>query len=142
MHDITTLGALKETVSLVLSHAVPNLAGATILALHGDLGAGKTTFVQTLARELGVTATVTSPTFVVMKQYELEEKSWQQLVHIDTYRFEDISEAGPLRFTELFQDPANIVCIEWAERIAELLPPTTTHLHFSITGEQRTLTIS
>lgn len=98
---------------------------ALVLALLGDLGAGKTTFVQQLAIRLGITETVNSPTFVVMKQYETDDIKFQKLVHIDAYRIEEASEMGPLRFPEILTDSQSLVCIEWAEKISDLLPEDT-----------------
>lgn len=94
---------------------------ATIIALSGNLGAGKTTFVQLLAKELGVSEKVTSPTFTIMKGYELAGR-FNLLVHMDAYRIEDLSELGPLRFSELLANKSNLLCIEWAEKIQSALP--------------------
>jgi tRNA threonylcarbamoyladenosine biosynthesis protein TsaE len=103
--------------------ALPHPHGATTITLSGELGAGKTTFTQALAQALSMTEVPTSPTFVVMKQYPLRETwPWRQLVHIDLYRMEDISELEPLRFTEILCDPENLVVIEWPERARALMP--------------------
>ena len=99
--------------------------GAMVVALSGDLGAGKTTFVQQLAQILGITTTVTSPTFVIMKSYDTTDTVFSTLVHIDAYRIEDDSAMGPLKFAELLTQPQTLVCIEWAERISAFLPPRT-----------------
>ena len=111
---------------------------AKVLALHGDLGAGKTTFVQMLAKLLEVSEMVTSPTFVVMKRYAGEI---EVLIHIDAYRIEDIDEMRVLGFQALLEEKETIICIEWAERIASLLPKDTFHLTFVITGDTRQLTL-
>ena len=142
--EIKTVADLKPLVSSILDTLTKNRSNgeAIVLALHGELGAGKTTFMQILAKELGVVETVTSPTFVVMKNYSLEESVWERLVHIDAYRIEDTDEMRPLGFVELLQEPKNLICIEWAEKIADLLPPSTLHLHFTITGETRKVTIN
>ncbi|MEK7639157.1 MAG: tRNA (adenosine(37)-N6)-threonylcarbamoyltransferase complex ATPase subunit type 1 TsaE [Patescibacteria group bacterium] len=95
---------------------------ATVIALSGDLGAGKTTFVQTLARHLGVTETVTSPTFIILKQYETTDAQWPTLLHMDAYRIESVSELAPLRFSEFLQQSHTLFCIEWAEKISATLP--------------------
>ena len=96
--------------------------GALVVALSGDLGAGKTTFVQELAKILSVTETVNSPTFVIMKLYDTEDSVFEKLVHIDAYRLEDSAEMGALHFSEIISDKNSLVCIEWAEKIADLLP--------------------
>ena len=97
------------------------LAGGQVIALHGDLGAGKTTFVQGLGRGLGVTARVSSPTFALVNEYAAA--CGLRLVHIDTYRLGNaLDEAEAIGLEELLDDPSAIVAIEWAERIAPLLP--------------------
>lgn len=110
---------------------------AAVVALHGELGAGKTTFVQMLAKAIGVTESVTSPTFVVMKQYPLEtaKKTIEELVHIDAYRIEDESEMTPLHFEELLKTPGLLVCIEWAENIKNLLPKNLIDVTINITDQ-------
>lgn len=102
------------------------VSGATVLALRGDLGAGKTTLVKALAVRLGISETVTSPTFTIMKRYETGEgASFATLYHLDVYRIEDLSELTPLHFNELLRLDNTLICIEWAEKIASLLPPHT-----------------
>ncbi|MDB5203988.1 MAG: conserved hypothetical nucleotide-binding protein [Candidatus Taylorbacteria bacterium] len=95
---------------------------ATILDLKGDLGAGKTTLVQMLGSELGVTEIIQSPTFVIMKSYKTKHPLFKTLVHIDAYRIEHIDEAKILKLENIFIDPTNLVCIEWAEKIKEVIP--------------------
>ena len=114
-----------------------------VIALHGDLGAGKTTFVQQLGQVLGVTDPITSPTFTIMNRYETSHTVWHTLLHMDAYRIEEIAELTPLHFNELLTKPNTIFCIEWAELIADALPVYTTHLTLS-TGvhEDRSVTIT
>ena len=138
--DIADLTTFAETILNTLTEH--EARGATVLALHGDLGAGKTTFTQTLARTLGVHETVTSPTFVIMKGYPLQNQPFTTLVHIDAYRIEEIDEMRVLGFETLLQEKSSIMCIEWAENIQELLPSDTLHIHFSLKGEDRSVTIT
>jgi tRNA threonylcarbamoyladenosine biosynthesis protein TsaE len=98
---------------------------ATVVALAGDLGAGKTTFVKQIAEILGITETVTSPTFVIMKSYETEDLVFETLVHMDAYRIEDDSAMRPLNFETILSQSKTLVCIEWAERISTFLPANT-----------------
>jgi tRNA threonylcarbamoyladenosine biosynthesis protein TsaE len=113
------LSALAAEVLALAKGAAP--PGSTVIALHGDLGAGKTTFVQTLGQLLGVREQITSPTFTIMKGYETTDTEFEQLIHMDAYRIDDISELGPLRFSEILNTPNTLVCIEWAERIKDAL---------------------
>lgn len=122
----------------VLMLAQPKDA-ATILALSGNLGAGKTTFVQALAHELGVGEVVQSPTYVLMKSYPLElsgpgahaNKKFTWLVHIDAYRLESPEEFDALRPQEFLSDSHALVVVEWPERLGDRLPKPDMMLTFS-----------
>lgn len=99
---------------------------ATLITLSGELGAGKTAFTKALAKTLGVDDHVTSPTFVLEKIYQLREgNAFKRLAHIDAYRLKDGSELGALGFDELMSDPSTLVILEWPEKVANQLPPTT-----------------
>ncbi len=106
-------------------------ARAFILALQGDLGAGKTTFVQALGAELGVTATMQSPTYVIMKRYDINFGRFTSLVHIDAYRFEKPEEFSALKPETFLNDPQTLVVIEWPERVEGVLPTPDLLLNFS-----------
>ena len=88
---------------------------AFVIALEGDLGGGKTTFVQGLAKGLGVKEKITSPTFVIYKKYG-------NFYHFDCYRTERPKEILDLGFKEIIQNPKNIVAIEWADKIKRIIP--------------------
>ena len=104
---------------------------ATIVALVGDLGAGKTTFVQALGKELGVTETMQSPTYVLMKKYQTTNSKFQTLIHIDAYRLENPEEFAALRPGQFLQDPKTLVVVEWPEKVAGALPPADLTVNFS-----------
>jgi tRNA threonylcarbamoyladenosine biosynthesis protein TsaE len=127
--------AFVEQAKKIAQSLVPQ-EHATILALSGDLGAGKTTFVQTLSRELGVTEVVTSPTFVIMKKYQLSDSLFDALIHIDAYRLKNSHELEVLGWNEMIKDPTNLICIEWPERVESLMPPYTQHLTFTFIDEE------
>ncbi len=90
---------------------------ARVVTLVGDLGAGKTTFIQGFARALGVKSRLTSPTFVIMKRYGLKGARYKNLYHIDAYRVSSMKELGPLRIEKALTDPENIFLIEWANNL-------------------------
>ncbi len=116
---------------------------ATVVGLEGELGAGKTTFTQALAQVLGIRQSLTSPTFVIEKNYEIPhtKSHFKHLVHIDAYRLESPHELTRLGFSEILTDPANLVLIEWPERIGNLMPSSALRLHFThITPTIRLLT--
>lgn len=105
-----------------------------ILALTGNLGAGKTTFVQGLASGLGIKDQVQSPTFILLNLYE-------GLAHFDLYRLKSSADFINLGFEEYFS--SNCICaIEWPEKIENLLPPETIHIHFDYEKEGRIAKIS
>lgn len=113
-----------------------------IIALSGDLGAGKTTFSQAIARTLGITGAVTSPTYVIMKMYEVDHPSVQTLVHIDAYRLESGRDLELLGWNDLIIDPKTLILIEWPEKIQEILPASTITLSFETINEHtRTIEI-
>ena len=109
--------------------------GALVFALMGNLGGGKTTFTQALARVCGAKKGVKSPTFVLMKKYAISWKDKKTLVHIDAYRFNNEKEAAPLGLSDIFANPENIVVIEWADRIQNLLPHNTHTVQFEFIDE-------
>ncbi len=95
---------------------------AVVVALEGDLGAGKTTFVKAVAEALGVKKTVTSPTFVIEKIYKLDkEQPFKHLIHIDAYRLDSGKELIELGWELIIKDPQAIVFIEWPERVEEII---------------------
>ena len=107
--------------------AVPGM----IIALTGDLGAGKTTLTKAIARGLGVTETVTSPTFTIVKEYR---SGRLPLFHFDVYRIGDIDEMYELGYEEYFFGEG-VCVVEWADLIEELLPPETKIICLERCGE-------
>lgn len=98
---------------------------ATLVTLSGELGAGKTAFTQEVAGALGIEDSVTSPTFVLEKIYELPEGApFKRLVHIDAYRLSSGDDLRPLGFSDLLMDPGNLIMLEWPERVESALPQT------------------
>lgn len=140
-YEMNSLDVLPNVAADVLMHLTPSNTAATVLALHGDLGAGKTTFTQALARALSVSEPVTSPTFVIMKGYKLDEQPFTEIVHIDAYRLEHSDELRRLGFLNLLTQPRTLVLIEWAEKVRDLIPPTAHNLTFTLKGEAHSLTV-
>ena len=97
---------------------------ATILALSGDLGAGKTTLAKEIARALGVVEHVSSPTFVIMKIYPLDTEicKFKKLIHIDAYRLQSSKELFQLGLEDICADKNNIIIVEWPEYVPECVP--------------------
>lgn len=97
---------------------------AAVWALRGDLGAGKTTFVQGFARGLGIRRRVVSPTFVLMRRFAISRRGIQfkNLYHIDAYRIKTTDGLDALGLREIFADPQAVVLIEWPEKLKKILP--------------------
>ena len=128
---VTTASA-EETRTLAAQFAA-TLPADTVLALHGDMGVGKTTFVQGLALGLGVTEQVTSPTFAI---YTVHRGAGRTLVHLDAYRLENAKQLDDLLLEEFLLSPW-VLAVEWPENIAGWLPPSAVHLTLSIVAGDR-----
>lgn len=128
---ITTASA-DETRALAAEFALA-LPPDSTLALHGDMGVGKTTFVQGLAQGIGVREQVTSPTFAIYTVYRGEGRT---LVHLDAYRLENEFQVESLLLEEFLVRPW-ILAVEWPEKTGDWLPPTTMHLTLSIVDGDR-----
>lgn len=124
----------KETQEIAQKLA-RKFANGAVLALTGDLGSGKTTFTQGLARGLGIKEKVISPTFILMRQYLLPKNPKARLFHIDLYRFENVRDMESLGLSEIFANPKNVVLIEWAEKLGKLLPKNTVKIEFEHLGQ-------
>lgn len=104
----------------------------TILAFHGDLGAGKTTFIRGLARGWNISEPVTSPTFNLYTIY----RGTRQLIHLDAYRLNSGSDLDSLMIEDFLKSPW-CFAVEWPEHIADTLPEDTWHLHLDILPDQQ-----
>ncbi len=122
-----TSHSLKETSDFAcgwlekLSVDFPAASEAVVAGLSGDLGAGKTTFVKALAKHLGISEEITSPTFVIMKIYPTSHPKFKKLIHIDAYRLESGKEFEVLNFEKLVADKDNLIVIEWPENVKSAL---------------------
>lgn len=141
-HLCKNLAETEAAAAVFIANLEANKSGATIVGLLGDLGSGKTAFTQAIARQLGVTERVTSPTFVIQKNYSLNlgengsqgstleslkvgpsvSPRWERLVHIDAYRLHRPEELAHLKWAEVVVDTGNLIIIEWADRVLSLLP--------------------
>ena len=108
-----------------------DLKPPVIIALYGELGSGKTTFIQGLAKGLGIKKRITSPTFVFVKKYK------PNFYHIDLYRIEETKEVKSLGLEEIFSEPKAVVAIEWAEKIKEILPKNRIDIWFNYLNQKQ-----
>lgn len=128
----------QELGEKIAADLKPGSASWRILALYGELGSGKTTFIQGLARGLGIKKRIISPTFIFIRQYPISPKlDAKILYHVDLYRIEETSGARGLGLKEIFADKEGIIVIEWADRIKKILPKKRTDIHFEYLGENQ-----
>ncbi len=136
----------------------PTQKKAIVILLYGDLGGGKTTFLQGFAKGLGVKEKVLSPTFVIMKKFSIAKnitshkssdrhiyaiRSFLNFYHIDAYRLQNYKDAQELGLKELFKDPENIIAIEWPERIKKILPKNVIKMNFKfVSNKEREVLIN
>lgn len=131
-----------ETIKFARKFA-KKLRGGEVIGLVGDLGSGKTTFVKGLAEELGIKENITSPTFVLLKEYAFRHailrpklhlvgvtKRLKNLVHIDAYRAESIEDIKSVGIEDFIGRKDVVMVIEWAEKIKAILPKNTIYIKF------------
>jgi tRNA threonylcarbamoyladenosine biosynthesis protein TsaE len=119
---------------------------ATVLALEGVLGAGKTTFAQGFSEGLEIKEAVKSPTYLIMKEYEIKIKNkesekknkiFSRFYHIDCYRLENEEDIGSIGLPEILKNPENLVLIEWAGKIKKALPKDCIKIRFYYISENK-----
>ena len=132
---IESINDLPEAADAILEA----LNGRSIVAFWGEMGAGKTTLIRALCDRLGVTDTVTSPTFALVNEYHTE--TGEPIYHFDFYRINRIEEVFDFGYEEYFYS-GNLCLIEWPEKIEGLLPEETLSVRIRITGDDsRTIEI-
>jgi tRNA threonylcarbamoyladenosine biosynthesis protein TsaE len=115
-----TLNDIPTIAKMLVKDISKNQAkGARIVTLSGDLGAGKTTLTKEIAKILGVKKEIVSPTFVIMKRYEIKNKNFKNLIHIDAYRLKNGNELAVLGWEEMSQNKENLIIIEWPEMVED-----------------------
>lgn len=123
---------LGKTFGLELRKEIAQLKHAIIICLEGELGSGKTTFIQGMARGLAIKDRIVSPTFLLMRTYGISKsKKHGKLLHIDAYRITNKKDASILENKNFFEDPSHIVVVEWPEKIPHLLRKRTITIRLS-----------
>jgi len=125
-------GLLAKTVL----ESVPK-KNALVLALRGELGAGKTHFTQGFAKGLGIKGTVNSPTFVILKKYPLNAAGFKNFYHIDCYRLDSAANLAPLGIKEILNNPANIVAVEWPDAAQDIFSKDAIKIYFEVVAKNR-----
>lgn len=130
---VTASAAETQTLATQFAATLPP---ETVLALHGNLGVGKTTFVQGLARGFGLTEPITSPTFTIFTLHRGAAPGSRTLIHLDAYRLERADQIETLMLED-FLTPPYCLAVEWPEHIADWLPRDTLHLDLGIAPDER-----
>lgn len=138
MEEYITKSAYEtKKVAKKLAHKITH----GVVALSGDLGSGKTTFVQGFAEGLGIKDKIISPTFVLIRQHKIPGTP-KILFHIDLYRLDGENQFGQIGLQELLNDSNHLILIEWAEKIKKLLPKNTNWIYFeNIDDHSRKITL-
>ena len=123
--QIVKTSSAEETTKLA-ADILTRLRPGDCLALTGDLGSGKTTFVKGLADALGVKGPVTSPTFLILKTYPTKDPAIKRLVHVDAYRLESADDLVEVGFSDEINEPGTAAVVEWAEKVKDALPASKT----------------
>lgn len=110
---------------------------AFVLGLEGDLGGGKTTFLQGFARGLGIKEKILSPTFVLMKKFRIPNSGFQNFYHFDCYRIQRPKEILNLGFKKIISGCFNIVALEWADKVKNKLPKDAILIKFRFIGRDK-----
>ena len=128
--------AATESLAGIAAAHLPEQQGPLVVYLHGDLGAGKTSFARGMLRALGEVGPVRSPTYALLAEYATPQG---RVVHIDLYRLKEPDELAALGLTD-YLPGSRLWLIEWPERAAGLgLPPADVHLHIEVAGSGRRL---
>ena len=139
----SSVGETKKFAAELVKKSFPNKKeGALVFGLVGELGAGKTHFVQGAAATLGIKRNITSPTFVLMKKYDISNGESKIMYHIDCYRLDSSHDILDLGWSKIILDQGNIVFVEWAEKVKKILPRDAMLIFIKdLGGEKREITI-
>lgn len=145
MNKVYSFLELPNITKEVWGHVVASRAihHATVVCVHGDLGAGKTTLVTELAKLINIKQSLQSPTFVILKNYPLDENTYfKNFIHIDAYRLKNEPELEKLNWYEYINNPENLICIEWSENVPGCIPTEHIDIHLEHIGQEtRTIEI-
>ncbi|KKQ75108.1 MAG: hypothetical protein US96_C0017G0014 [Candidatus Woesebacteria bacterium GW2011_GWB1_38_5b] len=126
----------KQTYNLGKNFS-KDLKKGDVLLLYGDLGSGKTTFVQGLAKGLGVKDRILSPTFILHRRHDVAKRDFNLLNHIDLYRIEKPEDLKTLGLDEIFADISSITAVEWADRLKSFKVKKGYKIYFKYLGENK-----
>lgn len=139
---MATQQAAGQIINDLTRNRPANAAGTLVLALVGELGSGKTTFVQGLAQKLGVKEKILSPTFVLLRRFEINWRGFRNLYHLDCYRLSGVADLVGLDFSNIVNEAGNLVVIEWADKIKDVLLESAVRINFEhLGGDKRKISV-
>ncbi len=130
---------IKEKLEKIIQ-----LNKATVVFLSGELGAGKTTFTKAFAKQVGIAEDIASPTFVILKRYEIQHSVFKNLIHIDAYRLKSYEDLIKIKFPDYLSDSENLIFIEWPEMVEsqDLVADITLKFDHGTTEKERLIEVS
>lgn len=128
---------LKE-LPAAAKNILDSISDETVIAFYGEMGAGKTTLIKELSRQLGSKDNITSPTFALMNEYRTD--SGKKIFHFDFYRIDSVTEAFDMGYEDFFYS-GNLCLVEWPEKIKQLLPQNCLSVFITVENNLRTITV-
>jgi len=135
MKKVTT-STIKETYELASDFVKETIAGKFLLCLEGDLGAGKTTFTQGILKEFDAEGPYTSPTFNIIKEYNVDKYGIERIYHIDAYRIGS-GDMELIGFRDIINNDKALTIIEWPENIRDVLPEDVSVISCEVVDENK-----
>lgn len=126
LYEQSIVSHSPQETQKIAKHLITSLSGGVVLALYGELGSGKTCFVQGIAEGLGVSVPVTSPSFILINEYRGTRR---RLYHADLYRIKTIHEVLSIGLQECMESDA-VIAIEWAKHVEEIIPLDAIRIYF------------
>jgi len=136
-----TIDDTHEAAKQLLKDTKPSSDQATVIGFSGQLGVGKTEFIRGLLRSAGIESAVTSPTYTIETVYELPKTNFNHAYHVDAYRLEESSDLQDVGFANRLTDPKNLILLEWANSVVDILPEKTILVDISIKKGLRVIAI-
>ncbi len=140
-HSVTFSSTSPDHTKQIAADFAKTLKGGEVIFLEGELGSGKTTFVQGAAKALGYNGPVRSPTFTLVNIYPTSHENIKKIIHVDLYRIKDSSELRQLALEEHVQDQSSVMFVEWPNLLEPLLKTKPKRITFEETSFGRSITI-
>lgn len=141
MEPLKIISRSEEDTASLARELAAKLPRGTVIALYGDLGAGKTVFSRAFAKAIGVTETVSSPTYTIIQEYLLDDGGY--FYHLDLYRIQNSRDALAFAVDEYLNDANSYALLEWPERIEDILPPDTLIINIKhLSDTEREITVN